>query len=196
MDPNRTGALIRQLRTAMHLTQRELAERIHVSDKAVSKWERGHGCPDISLLTALADVFGTDVRVLLAGEIAQNEGEQGNMKKLRFYICKKCGNIVTAASEAAVTCCGSGLTAPEPRAASEHEKLRLTETGGEWYVTADHPMTKAHHIVFAAYVSDSTVMLFRQYPEWDFQVTMPLCRSGRLYWYCTECGLLYQDIRS
>ncbi|MBR2732532.1 MAG: helix-turn-helix transcriptional regulator, partial [Clostridia bacterium] len=48
MDPIKTGALIRQFRTQLHLTQKELAERLHVSDKAVSKWERGNGCPDIS----------------------------------------------------------------------------------------------------------------------------------------------------
>lgn len=42
MDHEKTGALIRKLRTEKGLTQRALAERLHVSDKAVSKWERGH----------------------------------------------------------------------------------------------------------------------------------------------------------
>ena len=37
-------------------------------------------------------------------------------------------------------------------------------------------------------------MIFRQYPEWDFQVRMPLVRSGRLLWYCGQCGLLYQEL--
>ena len=60
MDQIRTGSLIRQLRTERGLTQKQLAERINVSDKAVSKWERGNGCPDVSLLTALAEVLDTD----------------------------------------------------------------------------------------------------------------------------------------
>ena len=81
MDQVKTGELIRQLRTKMGLTQKQLAERINVSSKAVSKWECGNGCPDISLLAGLADVFGTDIQVLLAGGIDKNESEKGNMKK-------------------------------------------------------------------------------------------------------------------
>lgn len=194
MDQIKTGALIKQLRTQRGLTQKQLAERISVSDKAVSKWERGNGCPDISLLSALADVFGTDIRALLSGEISKNESEKGNMKKLKFYICKECGNIITATSDAQITCCGSRLTAAEPVKAAEADRLCMEEIDGELYITADHPMTKAHYISFVAYVNDSTAMIFKQYPEWNLQVRMPLCRSGRLVWYCTECGLLYQDV--
>ena len=194
MNQIKTGNTIRHFRTACGMTQKQLAECLHVSDKTVSKWECGKGCPDISLLAALAEVFGTDIRVLLTGELRKNEKEKGNMKKLKFYVCRSCGNIVTAADEAAVTCCGSRLSAEEPRRAAESEMLRLEDLGGEWYVTACHPMTKAHYISFAAYVTNSSVMLFRQYPEWNFEVTLPMYRRGRLLWYCSKCGLLYQDI--
>ena len=54
MDQTKIGALIRALRLELGLTQKQLAERIFVSDKAVSKWERGHGCPDASLISQLA----------------------------------------------------------------------------------------------------------------------------------------------
>ena len=195
MDQIKTGELIKRFRTELGLTQRELAERINVSDKAVSKWETGNGCPDVSLLTALAEVFGTDIQVLLNGEIDKNESEAGNMKKLKFYVCKECGNIVTATSEAAVTCCGNRLTALEPRKAEESERLNIEDIGGEWYVSSEHPMTKEHYISFVAYQSDSSFMMFKQYPEWNVQFTMPLYRTGRLVWYCTQCGLMYQDIR-
>ncbi|MBR3268781.1 MAG: helix-turn-helix domain-containing protein [Oscillospiraceae bacterium] len=195
MDQIRTGGLIRQLRRNMHLTQKQLAERLCVSDKAVSKWERGNGSPDISLLSALADVLGTDVCVLLSGEMKENESEKGNMKKLKFYVCGKCGNIVTAASEASVTCCGSRLTPQEPRRAEEQEMLTVEETDGALFVSSDHSMTKEHYVSFAAFLNDSTAMIFRQYPEWNLQFTMPLYRSGRLIWYCTQCGMLYQDIQ-
>ena len=195
MNPIKTGELIRRFRTELGMTQKQLADRVCVSDKAVSKWECGNGCPDISLLSALAEVFGTDIQVLLTGEISQNESENGNMKKLKFYVCKSCGNIIMAASEAAVTCCGNKLSVLEPRKAEETEMLQIEETDGEWYISSDHSMTKEHYIAFAAFVTDSSMMLFRQYPEWNMQFRMPVSRSGRLFWYCTGCGLLYQDIR-
>ena len=195
MDQVKTGALIRQFRTELGLTQKQLAEQINVSDKAVSKWERGHGCPDISLLSVLAGIFGTDVEVLLTGRLPKNESEKGNMKKLKFYICKACGNIVTATSPAAISCCGSKLSAAEPQKAGEQEQLHVEDLGGEWYITADHPMSKECYISFVAYVSDNCLMMFKQYPEWDLQVTLPMFRSGRLVWYSTQYGLLYQDIR-
>ena len=195
MDQIKTGELIRRFRTELNLTQKQLAERINVSDKAVSKWERGNGCPDVSLLSALAEVFGTDVQVLLSGEIDKNESEKGNMKKIKFYVCSKCGNIITSTSEAAVTCCGNKLTPAEPRKAEESEMLKIEDIGGEWYISSDHEMTKEHYITFAAYVSDSSIMMFKQYPEWNLQFNLPMYRTGRLMWYCTKCGLLYQDIR-
>ena len=195
MDPVKIGALIRSLRTERRLTQKQLAEALHVSDKAVSKWERGNGCPDLSLLAALADFFGMDMEILLSGEISTNESEKGNMKKLKFYVCQKCGNILTATSEAAVSCCGIRLAPIEPKPAEESEMLRVEDIGGELYVTADHSMTKEHYISFAAYVSDSSVTICKQYPEWDMQMTLPPVRSGRLVWYCTKCGMFRQEIR-
>ncbi|MBO4878319.1 MAG: helix-turn-helix domain-containing protein [Ruminococcus sp.] len=194
MDQVKTGELIRQLRKEKKLTQKELAERINVSDKAVSKWECGNGCPDVSLLPALAEALGTDVQILLSGEIEKNESEKGDMKKIKYYVCRECGNIITAASEATVTCCGNKLTSLEPRRAAEEEMLKTEDIGGEWYVSSDHEMTKEHYISFVAYVSDSIFMMFRQYPEWNLQFTMPMFRTGRLVWYCNRCGLLYQDI--
>ena len=194
MDMKRTGELIRQLRINKGFTQRELAERINVSDKAVSKWECGKGCPDVSLLTSLADIFGTDTEALLSGEINKNESGKGDMKKIRFYVCGECNNIITSASDASVSCCGHRLTPLDMRAAEQNEKLRVEDIGGEWYITTDHDMTKAHYILFAAFVSDSSMMLFRQYPEWEMRINIPMYGAGRLVWYCESCGLLYQDI--
>ncbi|WP_295153810.1 helix-turn-helix domain-containing protein [uncultured Ruminococcus sp.] len=194
MDQTKTGALIRSLRIKNELTQKQLAERLNVSDKAVSKWECGNGCPDISMLTELADIFGTDVRTLLTGEADIKESEVGNMKKLRFYVCGSCGNIITATSDAAVTCCGSRLTAIDPRKAEDNEKLKTEIIDGEILVTSDHEMTKEHYISFVAYQSENTFMMFKQYPEWAMQARLPLFRSGRLVWYCNDCGLLWQKI--
>lgn len=192
---NRTGALIRQLRTEALLTQKELAEKLCVSDKAVSKWECGNGSPDISLLPELAGILGTDVQTLLTGQTDKNKGDNGNMKKIRFYVCKSCGNIITATSEASVTCCGNRLAALEPQKADEEEMLRVEDIGGELFISSDHEMKKDHYISFAAYVSDSSATVYKQYPEWDMQIRMPLVRTGRLVWYCTKHGLFYQNIR-
>ena len=52
MDNRKVGELIRWLRKESHMTQLQLAEQLHVSDKAVSKWERGMGCPEVSLMTS------------------------------------------------------------------------------------------------------------------------------------------------
>jgi len=71
VDRQKTGALIAQARKEQNMTQRELAERLHVSDRAVSKWERGSGFPDVSLLEPLAEVLGLNVLDLLRGEQAE-----------------------------------------------------------------------------------------------------------------------------
>ena len=68
MDRNKTGALIAQIRKERNMTQKELADKLHVSDRAVSKWERGAGFPDVSLLEPLAKTLGLQVLDLLRGE--------------------------------------------------------------------------------------------------------------------------------
>ena len=195
MDSIKTGRLIRELRTKAGLTQKQLADRLNVTDKAVSKWETGGGCPDISVITALAELFGADVSSLLAGEINQNESEIGNMKKMKFYICPDCGNIIFSSSEATVSCCGKKLSPLEPKKAEESEMLSAEHIDGELYISSDHPMTKDHYISFVAYVGDNTAIVCKQYPEWNLQASFPPYNSGRLVWYCTKCGLFYQDIR-
>ncbi len=68
MDPTKTGALIRALRKERNMTQKDLAERLHITDRAVSKWERGLCAPDISLLEPLADILGISILELIQGE--------------------------------------------------------------------------------------------------------------------------------
>jgi len=72
MDLKNTGMLISSARKAKGLTQKELAGRLQVSDRAVSKWERGAGFPDVSILTLLADELGVTVTELLQGEPASS----------------------------------------------------------------------------------------------------------------------------
>ena len=68
MDTEKMGALIARMRKEKGLTQKELALQLHVTDRAVSKWERGICCPDISLLEDLANILGISISSLLNGE--------------------------------------------------------------------------------------------------------------------------------
>ena len=75
MDREMLGRFIAQRRKERNMTQRELAEKLHVTDKAVSKWERGAGCPDISLLEPLAEALELSVDQLLTYQTAPTEPE-------------------------------------------------------------------------------------------------------------------------
>ena len=68
MDNIRFGAFVAQLRKEQDLTQKELADRLHVTDKAVSKWETGKGFPDVKLLEPLAQALGISLVELIQGE--------------------------------------------------------------------------------------------------------------------------------
>ncbi|MCI9587572.1 MAG: helix-turn-helix transcriptional regulator [Oscillospiraceae bacterium] len=89
MELQKTGQFICILRKQRGLTQRELAEAIGVTDKAVSRWERGRGLPDVSLLSPLAGALGTSVTELLAGEPLSEEertarGDSVLLEALRY----------------------------------------------------------------------------------------------------------------
>lgn len=68
MDAKVTGCFIAQLRKELGLTQKELAEKLEVTDKAISRWETGKGLPDTSLLKPLAEILGVSVGELLSGK--------------------------------------------------------------------------------------------------------------------------------
>ena len=68
MEPEKMGALIAGERRAKGMTQKDLAEQLNVTDKAVSKWERGLSCPDIALLPRLSELLGVTLGELLSGE--------------------------------------------------------------------------------------------------------------------------------
>lgn len=71
MNAKQTGKLIYQLRTEKNLTQKQLADMINVSDKAVSKWERGDGCPDVSIIPILANSLEVDVESIMNGTLSE-----------------------------------------------------------------------------------------------------------------------------
>lgn len=194
MDNVKIGNLICRLRKENHMTQQQLAERMHISDKAVSKWERGNGCPDVSLLPELSRIFGVDLEKLLSGELNANDILGGNMKKMKFYICPDCGNVITAMTDTTISCCGKKLQAIEPKKAEGEEKLSVEVIENDYYISSEHEMVRDHYISFVALLTSDTMMLRKQYPEWGLQVRIPVFAHDRLLWYCSKHGLFYQEI--
>lgn len=76
MDSGKMGQFIAEMRKENNMTQKALAEKLHVTDKALSKWERGLSYPDISLLTAIADTLGVTTGELLNGQKSGNISEE------------------------------------------------------------------------------------------------------------------------
>ena len=189
MDRYVTGAVIRRLRENNKMTQEELAEKIFVSGKAVSKWETGQGFPDISLLEPLAGALGISVAELLSGECVRNKNRASDMLRSRFYVCPVCGNVIRAVGEAAVSCCGITLPALEAEEPDEAHRILVETAEDEYFVRLDHPMDKDHYISFLAAVSDNGVQFVKLYPEGGAEARFKRSRVRKIYTYCSHHGL-------
>ena len=189
MDRYVTGSVIRALREEKKLTQEELAEKLHVSGKAVSKWETGQGFPDISLIEPLAGALDISVIELLSGECVQNRNQAADMAKSRFYVCPVCGNVIRTVGEAMISCCGITLPPQEPEAPDAEHEIRLEPVEDEYYVTVRHPMTRGHHISFLAAAADNGMQFVKLYPEGEAEARFKRSRVMKLYAYCNRHGL-------
>ena len=148
-----TGAAIKQLREKRGMTQAELADKIGVSSKTVSKWETAKGLPDITLLQPLAQALGVSVIELMNGEAITNRNVSANLLRGKFHVCPICGNVIHAMGGALVSCCGVTLPALEPEESGDDHAVTVEPVEDEHFVTVGHPMTKAHFISFAAFVT-------------------------------------------
>lgn len=194
MDCVKIGELIRSLRKEKGLTQNELASKLNISDKTISKWERGLGCPDIALIAELSEILGVDVSHMLKGDLAQSDMTGGSMRNSKFYVCPTCGNITVTTGDASISCCGRKMEAQKPKKADEERKLNVMIADGQWYITSDHPMAKDNYISFVAYVVGGAMQLVKLYPEWEMHLRMPKQGRGKLVWFSTTEGLFYQLI--
>ena len=77
VDSRKTGAYLADLRKRFGYTQMEAAERLHISNKAISKWESGKGLPEVTILPALAAFYGVTVDEILAGESMEESAKEG-----------------------------------------------------------------------------------------------------------------------
>lgn len=194
MDNIKVGSLIKELRIKKSLTQKQLAEKLSISDKAVSKWERGLGAPDISLITDIGKALGVNSENILNGDLTLNEEDTGNMRKSEFFVCPECGSISVCTGNSSVLCCGRNVEMLIPQKATEAEKLNVEKSEDEWYITSEHPMQKDNYISFAAFLTGQKLSVIKQYPEWNFSVRLKKSEHGTLLWYSKKGGLKYQLI--
>ena len=195
MDPYVTGAMIRRLRDNRKLTQQQLADRLAVSGKAVSKWETGRGYPDISLLEPLAAALSVSVIELLSGGCVVNANRASNMLRMKLYVCPICGNVLQSTGEALVSCCGLVLPPLEAEPADAAHPLQAKRVEDAWYVTVDHEMSKTHYISFLAAVRDDGCELRKLYPESSAEAHFAIRGTRFVYYYCNRHGLFRMPVR-
>ena len=190
-----TGSVIKRLREKCKLTQIQLAEKLNVSDKAVSKCETGRGFPDISMLEALAKVLNISVIELLSGKEISNSNKVANIKNSKMYVCPVCGNIIYSVGHAVISCCGIVLPPLEAEEDfNEAHKITVEKTEDEYFVQINHPMSKEHYISFIAAIQDDGIQIVKQYPEMNAQARFKIYGTRKIFAYCNHDGLFSLEI--
>lgn len=189
MDLRKNGKLLCDLRKAKGMTQKQVADKLGILPKTVSKWETGHGFPNVSTVLALAELLGVSSDTILSGNLIQSFGEVGNMKKTKFYVCPHCGSIINGTGEFQAVCCGIQLQALEAAQADDRHAITVSEIENDFYVNFNHEMTKEHFISFVSYVTYDRVLTIRLYPEQDSSVRFCQMHGGKFYYYCSKHGL-------
>ena len=189
-----TGAVIKELREKNHMTQAELAEKLCVSDKAISKWETAKGYPDVSLLEPLAKVFGISITELISGNAVNNVNVSANMLRSKFYVCPVCGNVIHSMGEAVMHCHGIQLTPCQAEETDEHHMIFIERVEDEYFVQIDHEMTKQHYISFIAGLSSDKIQMIKLYPEGNAEARIKINGVRKIFFYCNRDGLFSIDV--
>jgi len=190
-----TGAVIKELREKKHLTQAELAKRLCVSDKTISKWETGKGYPDISLLESIAKVFEISVTELISGNAVSNVNVSANMLRSHFYVCPVCGNVLHSMGEAVIHCHGILLTPCQAEESDEEHMIFIERVEDEYYVRIEHDMTKQHYISFIAALSSDKLQMVKLYPEGNAEARVKINGVKKIYFYCNRDGLFCINVK-
>ena len=184
-----TGTIIKNLREKHQLTQAELAAKLNLSDKTISKWETGKGYPDISLLEPLAKVFDISITELISGYSVANVNVSANMLRSKFYVCPVCGNIIHSMGEAVIHCHGVLLTPCQAEETDENHMIFIEQVEDEYYIRIDHHMTKQHYISFVAALSSDHVQMIKLYPEGNAETRVKIRGVKKILFYCNRDGL-------
>jgi len=189
MDQYVTGEAIRTLREKSGYTQAELAQKICVSDKTVSKWETGKGYPDISLLEPLTAALKVSITELLSGNVITNNNVSANMLRSIFYVCPVCGNVIHSMGQTVVQCHGVTLVPEQAQEPDEDHRISVERIEDEYYVSVDHEMTKQHYISFIAAVADDGIQIRKIYPESTAEARFRIAGVRKFLCYCNRDGL-------
>ena len=184
-----TGAVIRTLREKNKMTQLQLAEKLGVTDKTVSKWENARGLPDITLLGPIAEAFSISVTELISGNAIHNANVSANMLRSKFYVCPVCGNVIHSMGEAAILCHGIQLIPLDAEPSDDHHMVFIERVEDEYYIRIDHSMTKDHYISFVAAVSSGDMQMVKLYPEGSAEARFKIRGVRRIFFYCNRDGL-------
>ena len=189
MDLNKNGKLLCDLRKAKGMTQKQVAVRLGIVPKTVSKWETGHGFPDVSTLSALAEILGVSEKTILSGEISQNLEESGNMKRTKFYVCPHCGSFMQGTGSSQIVCCGKRIEPLKAVRVDNEHSIKVCEIEDDYFIEFNHEMTKEHYISFVSYVRFDRVLTVKLYPEQNAEVRFTKMYGGMIYFYCSKHGL-------
>ena len=196
MNLSKNGKLLCDLRKAKGLTQKQVADKLGIVPKTVSKWETGHGFPDVSTVSALADILGVSEKTILSGDLEQNLESANNMKRTKFYVCPCCGSFMQGTGNGQVVCCGKQLEALTAVSADDEHTINISEIEDDFYIEFNHAMTKEHYISFVSYVRFDRVLTIKLYPEQDSAVRFPKMYGGKIYFYCSKHGLFKYQMKS
>ena len=194
MDTYITGQTIKNLREKRGFTQAELADKLGVTDKAISKWETAKGLPDITLIEPLAKALSVSVMELMTGNAVVNKNISSNILRSKFYVCPLCGNIIRTTGNAVISCCGITLPPLEVEDTDDGHSITIEEVEDEKFITVNHDMTKEHFISFVAYLTLDRVQFVKFYPEGNAETRLNFRGSGYLYIYCNKHGLMKKKI--
>ncbi|MGN0374073.1 MAG: helix-turn-helix domain-containing protein [Butyrivibrio sp.] len=191
-----TGTVIKELREKNKMTQLQLAEKLGVSDKTVSKWETAKGYPDITLLEPIADAFSVSVAELISGNTIFNTNVSANMLRSKFYVCPVCGNVIHSMGEAVIHCHGVLLNPSEAEEADANHGILIERIEDEIYIRINHEMTKKHYISFIAALSSDRMQIVKLYPEGDAAAGFKISGVEKIYFYCNRDGLFSINVCS
>lgn len=182
MNAEKTGKLIHDIRVKKGMTQKQLAAAINVTDKAICKWEKGHGCPDITIISELSKALEIDIQSILQGELIINKNIGSNMNRLKFYRCPTCGNLISSIKNVELSCCGNKLF-PINAIKSTDEKYRpiINEFDGQYTLSFNHPMTKDDYISNVILVQYDKIMCVNLFAEQEAVITLPQIRGCTLF---------------
>ena len=189
-----TGPTIKRLREEKNLTQTQLAEKIGVSCKAVSKWETSKGLPDITLIEPLSQALGVSVMELMSGDTVINKNISSNILRSKFYVCPVCGNVIRTTGDTVISCCGIILPPLEAEDVDDAHEIKAEKVEDENFITVHHEMTKNHFISFIAHLTSDRVQFVKLYPEGNAETRLQLRGKGYLYIYCNKHGLMRKKI--